>query len=96
MAQPETIFKQKVMTALDEYKPDLFYFKVHGSEFMMAGLPDLIVCYKVLFFGLELKMPRKEPTPRQRYVANRIRRAGGISVVVRSVEEAIQAVESLR
>ena len=72
-----------------------FCFKVHGSEHMMAGLPDIIVCAEGKFIGLETKMPSKRhnTSPRQEYVHTQIRAASGAAEVVCSVREAVAAVE---
>jgi len=71
-----------------------FCFKVHGSEFMMAGLPDIIVCAEGLFIGLETKMPqsRGNVSPRQLYVHSQIQNAGGMATVVCSPSEALNAI----
>ena len=71
-----------------------FCFKVHGSEFMMAGLPDVIVCAKGLFIGLETKLPstRSNTSPRQDYVHELIRNADGVAAVVCSPDEALDIV----
>jgi len=91
----ETYLKTKVMKALKrKFGRDIFFFKVHGSEYMMNGLPDIICCYLGAFVGLELKDGTKKPTPVQILRKNQITRAGGISVIIYSVEEAIAAVES--
>lgn len=65
-----------------------FCFKVWGSEFMMAGLPDLICCYRGLFVAFEVKTPVGTLSKRQRYVLNAIQRCGGIVAVPRSVADA--------
>jgi hypothetical protein len=72
-----------------------FCFKVHGSEFMMAGLTDIIVCAQGRFIGLETKLPstRGDVSPRQAYVHSQIQNAGGIAVVVCSPAEALEVVE---
>jgi Holliday junction resolvase len=71
-----------------------FCFKVHGSEHMMAGLPDVIVCAEGLFIGLETKMPEKRShtSARQDYVHGLIREAGGFTQVATTTEEAVRAV----
>lgn len=71
-----------------------FCFKVHGSEKMMAGLPDVIVCAEGYFIGLETKMPTKDgnTSARQDFVHDQIREAGGYCRVVISVEDALEAV----
>ena len=72
-----------------------FVFKVHGSEYMMSGLPDLIICYRGQFIGMETKEPGKHPTPIQSLRCEQIRKAGGKSEVIRSVEEAIKRLDSV-
>ena len=36
--------------------PSLFFWKEHGGMYGTAGIPDLIVCYKGRFIGLECKV----------------------------------------
>lgn len=73
-----------------------FVFKVHGSALMMAGLPDLIACYHGKYLGLETKMPEgKDPTPIQLLRHQQIRKAGGHVVVVRTVQQALDALAAL-
>lgn len=71
-----------------------FCFKVHGSEYMMAGLPDIICCAEGLFIGLETKHPesRDDTSARQDYVHGLIREAGGKAQVVTSPQEAVRIV----
>jgi len=61
---------------------------------MMAGLPDIIVCAKGQFIGLETKLPstRGDVSPRQRYVHTQIEHAGGTAQVVCSPQEALDVV----
>jgi Holliday junction resolvase len=72
-----------------------FVFKIHGSAYMMAGLPDLVVCAEGRFIGLETKMPEKRSnvSPRQKIVLAAIVAAGGVSAVVCSPEEAVTVVK---
>jgi Holliday junction resolvase len=91
MTQAESRLSRKIMEALR--LEGAFVFKVWGSEHMMAGLPDLIGCYKGRFFGFEVKMPEKRnnTSVKQDYVISLIRRAGGISQVVCNPQEALNA-----
>lgn len=88
MAQRESRLSTNILTALRA--KGAFCFKVHGSEHMMAGLPDLMVCYKGQFIALETKLPEKRSNTsvRQEYVMDQIKRAGGRALVVCSVKEA--------
>lgn len=88
MTQAESKLSRSIMDALR--MDGHFCFKVHGSETMMAGLTDIIVCAEGLFIGLETKMPgkRHNTSARQKYVIGKIREAGGVAEVVTSVDEA--------
>lgn len=65
-----------------------FCFKVHGSEHMTVGLPDIVCCYRGLFVGFEVKTPTGVVSERQRYVMRNIMGAQGIVTVPRSVQDA--------
>lgn len=84
--QPETRIQRAIQTMVRERGG--FVFKVHGSETMMAGLPDLIVCYRGLFVAFEVKTPSGKVSPRQRYVMRNIMGAQGVVTVPRSVTDA--------
>lgn len=91
MAQRESRLSRVIQTSLRSH--GAFVFKVWGSEMMMAGLPDLIGCYQGRFFGLETKMPEKRSNTSavQELIMAKIRKAGGISQVICSAEEALNA-----
>lgn len=93
MAQRESRLSRQIQKALRA--KGYFCFKVHGTEMVMAGLPDIIVCANGYFIGLETKLPEKRShtSPRQDFVHEQIERAGGTAVVVTSVREALAAVE---
>ena len=98
MTQPESRLQRRIQDAIrEEYLDKVFVFKVWGSEHMMAGLPDLIGCFRGRFFGLEVKTPesRSKVSKRQEYVHTLIRKAGGLAVVVSSPTEALSALETL-
>jgi len=60
---------------------------------MMAGLPDLIGCYRGRFFAFETKMPDKRSNTSvvQERIMQKIRDAGGLSQVVCTEQEACDA-----
>ena len=79
------------MQALE--KRGAFCFKVHGGPWMMAGLPDIIVCVDGQYVGLETKLPTGgDPSAIQQLVHQKIINAGGRVGVVRSVEQAVRFV----
>lgn len=69
--------------------------KIHGGTFQSRGLPDIIGCYKGLFFGLEVKLPGKEKTltPLQAKKLADIRGVGGVGEMITTKEEAWKAVK---
>ena len=95
MSQPESKLSRKIMDALR--LEGYFCYKNHGSEFMMAGLPDIMVCAEGQFIGLETKMPsaRGNVSPIQKRVHWKIEQAGGHAFVVCSPQEALDAVASV-
>ncbi len=72
----------------------LFFWKEHGGQFGTAGIPDIIVCYKGRFIGLECKVGKNRPTILQEVTIKQILRAGGYAMVVRSVEEVRQVIQA--
>ena len=83
--QPEAKIGRKIREYLES--EGAFVFKVHGGPQMLAGLPDLIVCWRGRFFGVEVKQPGHGPTARQLFVHSLIRRSGGEVVVATCVED---------
>ena len=67
--------------------PECFFWKEHGGQYGTAGIPDIIVCYKGRFYGLEAKVGKNQPTLLQAATIEQIRHAGGVAAVVRSVDE---------
>ncbi len=72
--------------------PNLFYWKEHGGMYGTAGIPDLIVCYRGRFIGLECKVGKNKTTVLQAVTIKQIIQAGGYAVVVRTVEEVRQII----
>jgi hypothetical protein len=91
MSQPEARLSRSIMAALKAR--GAFVFKVWGSEHMMAGLPDIIGCYRGWFIAVETKMPGNTTSKRQDFVIARLRAAGARVVVAQSVSEALQVLE---
>lgn len=95
--QPESNLSYAIQKALkaeaNRRGHKLFIFKVHGNEYMMAGLPDMVACYRGMFIGLEAKMPGNDTSPRQRYVHAKIREAEGLVLVPYSVADALKALD---
>ena len=95
MSQRESVLSRKIMKELR--LKNIFCFKVHGSEYMMSGLPDIIACVDGLFVGFEVKHPetRNDTSARQKLVHQQIIDANGTAVVICSVQEALAIVEEI-
>lgn len=72
----------------------LFFFKEHGGLYGTAGVPDIICCHKGQFIAFEVKAESGNATALQDATIKRIRKAGGIAEVVRSVDEVKRIIES--
>ena len=53
-----------------------------GGGFTKAGIPDLLVCYKGRFIGIELKAPNGHPSDLQIYNLDKINKAGGYGILL--------------
>ena len=65
--------------------PDSWFCKI--SDKYMAGVPDIIGCYKGYYIAIELKTEKGKVAPIQHWVHEQIRKAHGVIWVCTSVEE---------
>lgn len=78
----EADFKTELCDALRRMGAWVHRTQTGGSG--RAGTPDLLVCYRGRFFGLEVKKDDKgRVTPWQDRELEAIRRAGGTAMVIR-------------
>lgn len=64
-----------------------YVVKYHGSEYSESGTPDLLICYKGVFIGCEVKVPGKSPTALQHQKLRDIEKAGGIAIWCQSLDD---------
>ena len=87
---------RKILKALRDSFPADVWYKIYTGPYQERGVPDIIGCHNGRFIGLEVKTPeraRKDgPTKYQQLQLKRIKKAGGISAVVTSVPEAMDAI----
>jgi len=89
MAQgPEAKIVAKIKAYLKTLGPSCFAYKTTGGRFATSGVPDLCICYKGLYIALEVKTEVGRPTVLQEQTIKDIVIAGGVSTIVRSVDEA--------
>jgi len=94
MSQRESQLSRNIMAELR--KEGAWCIKIHGSEYMPAGTPDIIGCYLGRLFAFETKLPEKRTNTSivQERMMAKIRKAGGKAQVVCSIEEAVKAMKS--
>ena len=68
-----------------------------GSASGTKGTPDLLVCYKGCFIGIEVKRPDSNYTltTAQQIRLGQIIRAGGIGLGVESLQDVVDLIKSL-
>jgi len=75
---PEFYEKRDIKKHLDSM--GAFYFSPYMSGYGKTGIPDITVCYRGTFIGIEVKREGKEPTARQWKILDEIRAAGGVAL----------------
>ena len=77
------------------FSKGIYHFKVHGSKFMPAGIPDIVCCFRGSFLGIEVKRPgaKNEQSEQQKIHERNIAKSGGTYLLVDSLEEVVAYVE---
>ena len=88
---PEAKVKRKVVAQLKEM--GAYYFYPVTGGYGQSGVPDVVGCYKGIFFGIECKSGSNKPTPLQDKNLTDIRKQKGIAVVIN--EKNIDCVRSI-
>ena len=91
----EKVVEDKIKQYL--FENGFYYFKVHGSKFQVAGIPDIVSCIYGRFVGIEVKRPgaKNEQSEQQKIHERNIKKAGGVYLLVDDLSEVISFVESL-
>jgi hypothetical protein len=53
-----------------------------GAAYTKSGIPDILVCCKGRFLGIEVKAPNGKPSDLQIYNLRQIDKAGGIAILL--------------
>lgn len=77
---PEGKVKQKVKAVLTNI--GAYYTMTITGGYGNSGAPDFLICYQGKFIGIECKAQGNVPTELQLANMERIRKAGGIALVV--------------
>lgn len=81
MATPESKVKARCVEIIKKYKA--YHFFPVQTGYGRMGIPDIIVCYRGLFLGIECKAGFNKPTALQEREMTEIHKAGGSAMVVR-------------
>ena len=93
----KTVKESVIVRSIMEYLhrvPRCFCWKEHGGMYGTAGIPDIICCVSGDFFAFEVKTETGKTTKLQEATIRKISDAGGIAVVVRSVEDIQKTLEA--
>jgi Holliday junction resolvase len=77
---PEKKVKDKVVVQLK--KLGAYYFYPVTGGYGSSGVPDIVVCHRGRFIGIECKAGRNKPTKLQELNLKQIADAGGIALVI--------------
>lgn len=77
---PEAKVKAKVVKILKAH--GVYYFYPVTGGFGRSGIPDVICCVSGYFLAIECKAGKNKPTPLQEAEMQKIRDAGGVTLVV--------------
>ena len=77
---PEAKVKKKVKKILDDLKA--YHFSPMTAGYGRSGVPDIIVCYKGKFIGIECKAGNNEPTLLQKHNMKLINDNQGLAFVI--------------
>lgn len=92
----------KIIQAVKAEWPDAWVFKVHGSPYQMAGVPDLLVVVDGRLYAFEVKCRKAGESAHhargraslvQRAQIDQLRRAGAVADVILTPEEALQLIK---
>ena len=85
MTTPEGRLKKEIKALLDER--GAFWSLIPGGSYAKTGDPDIVVCYKGRYVGIEAKTPVGMQSQWQRLREEQIKAAGGVYILARSTDD---------
>lgn len=79
---PEKRVKQQVVAGLKSMGTDAYYFFPMTGGYGRSGIPDIIGCYRGMFFAIECKAGKNTTTALQDKELAAVRTAQGYAIVV--------------
>ena len=93
------LLERDIVAAVKAYLTSLgknvFFWKEHGGLYGTSGIPDIIICYKGRFIGMECKLPGRHLTELQKRALKKISAAGGYAYRVESANDAKKIIEKV-
>lgn len=89
---PETKIQNDIVSYLKKNR--ILVWRI-SDPYLMAGFPDLLVCYQGRFVALEVKTDTGRPTGQQEFIMKMINEQGGIAKIVRSVEDVKNIIKTI-
>lgn len=74
---------------------NIWQMKVWGSGMQRSGIPDLLICYRGRFVGLETKVGKNKMSELQKYEVRKINESGGYATDCYTYEEFLKVLEDL-
>ena len=65
MGSLESSITKSIINELN--KRGAYCIKKYGNNYGSTGVPDILVCYRGGFYGIEVKQPGKKATPLQEH-----------------------------
>ena len=90
---PEKKVKQRVVNILKNMDEEVYYFFPATGGYGRSGVPDIVVCFDGMFYGIECKAGKNNPTALQQRELENINGAGGVAWVVN--EDNVESVEEV-
>lgn len=76
----EKNFENRIKKCLE--RRGCWYVKYFANRMTKAGVPDLLACVNGYFVAIEVKAPQGKPSELQLWNRDKIRNAGGISIII--------------
>ena len=93
MTTPESKLKRSLKNILNDR--GAYWCAVAEGAYAKPGDPDIIVCYKGKFIGIEAKTYEGSQSQWQKLRERMITKAGGIYLIVRSPEDVIRMLDAI-
>lgn len=79
--------ESQIQTAILKWLKNQEGYWVKISDRFAKGYPDIWGCFRGKLITIEVKTPEEKPKPIQLYIMKSIKKEGGISIWVTSLEE---------